>query len=94
MGLRPIRTQTFQVALRSDYLNPTAVLEFEERKDFFTLLKFLNYCKDLNYQSDSLGLTHYRKISFRLRDFVRYETGKLKPRHDEVEKAILFFQNL
>ncbi|MFT5791644.1 MAG: hypothetical protein ACI9LI_000981 [Saprospiraceae bacterium] len=92
VALRPMRTQKFQVTLRSDYLNPTVFLEFEERKDFLTFLQFLNYCNNLKYESDSLGSTYYRKIVFKLQDFLAYKNENKN--HYRISKIKDFFLGL
>ena len=97
LKLRPIRKQpTLQSGFHSDYLN----LEIKmNARPFVNLLQFLNYAQNLNYEIDTLGKVRYRKVRFRLRDFLkfqdpsvndtnRYRLAKLKEFFNELQSGL------
>jgi hypothetical protein len=73
--LRPLRKQKFlssSLNLNTDYIHQVSLKTYDNRKQFFTLLQFLAYVKNLDYQRGSLGTTHYRRVNFRIKDFLTY----------------------
>jgi len=63
-----------------------------DRKNFFTLLQFLVYAQNLDYEIDSLGSTYYRRVIFRVQDFLKYtkEAGN----YYQLKKLVEFFDEL
>lgn len=69
--LRPFRKQKFYPsALKLHYIHTIDFLSTSNRQQFFTLLQFLVYAQNLNYEIDSLGSTYYRRVVFRVQDFL------------------------
>lgn len=95
---RTLRSKTYKFTLKSDYLDPTIILEFEDRQDFFYLLNFLKFCSTLKYKQDCLGKNQFRKVNFKLIDFLKYnnniEIGKKFKNHYQLKKAISFCQTI
>lgn len=60
--------------------------------NFLTLLQFLTYVQNLDYQTDSLGTTYYRKVNFRIQDFWNYK--KESNNYYQLKKVLLFFEQL
>jgi hypothetical protein len=72
--LRPIRKQLIpEVVLNSDYLKPDSLQLFTERKKLITFLQFLSFAKKLDYTRDYLSGTPFRAVTFRVRDFLKYQ---------------------
>jgi hypothetical protein len=68
--LLSIRKQKFSSSsLKTDYVRKMDFTTYTNRQQFFTLLQFLVYAQNLEYQADSLGSTDYRCVSFQVRDF-------------------------
>lgn len=70
-----------------------------ETRPFVNLLQFLNYAQHLNYQIETLGKVRYRKVIFKLRDFLefqdptvnstnRYRLGKLKEFFHQLQSGL------
>jgi hypothetical protein len=75
--LRPIRKQaSFSLAFNSDYLTSETIADPET---FILLLQFLIYAKTLDFEMEYLGGIRYRKVSFRLRDFVQFQNPTIQP---------------
>ena len=69
--LRPTRKQTIlQHGLNSDYIKSEIVMD---TRTFVSLIQFLNYAQHLNYEIQYLGSTAYRKVEFKLRDFLEFQ---------------------
>lgn len=63
-----------------------------DRKKFFLLLQFLVYAQNLDYDIDSLGSTDYRRIIFRVQDFLKFQ--KVSNNYYQLKKLIEFFDEL
>ncbi|MFM7682019.1 MAG: hypothetical protein ACKO7P_04665 [Bacteroidota bacterium] len=46
----------------------------------------------MDYQTDSLGTTYYRKVNFRIQDFWNYK--KESNNYYQLKKVLLFFEQL
>jgi len=44
-----------------------------DTRPFVNLLQFLNYAQQLDYEIDTLGKVRYRKVIFKLRDFLEFQ---------------------
>lgn len=97
LRLRPIRKQpSLQRGLNTDYIESEIKME---TRPFVNLLQFLNYAQHLNYQIETLGKVRYRKVIFKLRDFLefqdptvnstnRYRLGKLKEFFHQLQSGL------
>jgi hypothetical protein len=66
--LRPFRKQPiFQDGLNSAYIKSEILMD---TKSFVSLIQFLNYADCLDFEIEYLGDVAYRKIVFKLRDFL------------------------
>jgi hypothetical protein len=75
--LRPIRKQTiFQHGLNFDYIKPEIVMD---TKKFVSLIQFLNYAQELDFEIEYLGPVAYRKVTFQLRNFLEFQDPTVKP---------------
>ena len=91
--LRPLRKQTFSLTgLKIDYLRSGSFQNNTDSYKFCTLLQFLVYAQALNYKIDSLGITSYRLVQFRVQDFLKYT--KLSSNYYQLKKLIEFFDEL
>ena len=74
--LRPIRKQTIlQYGLNSDYVKSEILMD---TKNFVSFLQFLNYAQDLDFETEYLGSTGYRKVKVKLRDFLKFQDPSVK----------------
>jgi hypothetical protein len=91
--LRPIRKQTIlQHGLNSDYIKSEILMD---TTNFVSLIQFLNYAQHLDYKIDYLGSTAYRKVVFKLRDFLEFQDPSVKPTNQYRLKNIKeFFHQL
>jgi hypothetical protein len=57
-------------------------------------LQFIVYARGLEYKTDSLGSTAYRKVVFKLRDFLEFQDPSVKlTNHYRLTKIKEFFQH-
>lgn len=91
--LRSTRKQiTFQHGLNSDYIKSEIVMD---TRTFVSLIQFLNYVQHLNFEIEYLGSTGYRKVTFKLRDFLEFQDSSVKPTNRyRLGKIKDFFQQL
>lgn len=91
--LRPIRQYKFSgSSLKIHYIKNMDFTTYENRKNFFTWLQFLVYAQKLDYKTDSLGSTSYRRVSFEVKDFLTYIN--LSPSYYNLKNLVEFFDNL
>jgi len=91
--LRPIRKQKFySSALKLHYIQTINFTSTIDRQQFFTLLQFLVYAQNLDYEIDSLGSTYYRRVVFRVQDFLEYT--KQSNNYYQLKKLLKFFEEL
>jgi hypothetical protein len=91
--LRPTFKQTtLQNGLNSDYIKSEIVMD---TRTFVSLIQFLNYVQHLDFEIEYLGSTGYRKVVFKLRDFLEFQdpSGKHTNRY-RLGKIKEFFQQL
>lgn len=104
MQLRPIRKQeSITSSLKTHYIRNVDFKTYKNRQQFFTLLQFLVYAQNLDYEIDSLGSTYYRRVNFQIKDFLTftnqsdnyYQLGKLVRFFNDLQKnsLIQFFSN-
>ena len=75
--LRPMRKQRIlQAGLNSDYIKSQILMD---TRTFVSLIQFLNYAQHLDFKIDYLGSTSYRKVVFKLRDFLKFQDPSVKP---------------
>jgi hypothetical protein len=91
--LRPIRKQTLsQQGLNSDYIKSEILMD---TKKFFSLIQFLNYAQQLDFEIKYLGSVAYRKVTFQLRNFLEFQDPNVKPTNQyRLDKIKEFFQQL
>jgi len=91
--LRPIRKQTtLQYGLNSDSIKSEILMD---TRTFVSLIQFLNYAQDLDFKIQYLGSTGYRKVVFKLRDFLEFQDPSVKPNNRyRLGKIKEFFQQL
>ena len=71
--LRPIRKQPIlQYGLNFDYIKSEILMD---TRTFVNLIQFLNYAQHLDFEIKYLGSTGYRKVVFKLRDFLKFQAG-------------------
>ena len=94
--LRPIRKQQiFQSGLNSHYIETNSLQLCNDRKKFVTLLQFLVYAQNLDYEIGSLGSTSYRLLTFRVQDFLKFQNTTVKStNYYQLKKLIEFFDRL
>jgi hypothetical protein len=91
--LRPLRKQKFSsTALKSHYIRKMDSHKSLDRKNFFTLLRFLVYAQTLDYEIDSLKSTRYRLVRLRVKDFLKYTGETLN--YYQLRKLVTFFDEL
>ena len=91
--LRPIRKKIIsQGFLNTDYIESEIDVD---TKTFVMLIQFLNYAQYLDFEiQDLYGIT-YRRVSFKLRDFLEFQNPTIKPNnHYQLEKIKKFFKKL
>ena len=66
---KPLSTLTF----KTDCLHTS--IEVKDQKKRVQFLKFLTYVRDLEYDWEFLGTTRYRRVTFRLNDFLKFFYG-------------------
>lgn len=74
--LRPIRKQK----VPSDFFN-TDYIQSEiaiDSRTFLSLIQFLNYAQDLDFEIEYLGEIPYRQVIFKLRDFLKFQNPNIK----------------
>ena len=60
---------------------------------FVSLIQFLNYAQYLDFEIEYLGSTAYRKVVFKLRDFLQFQDPSFKPTNRyRLTKIKEFFQ--
>jgi hypothetical protein len=91
--LRPMRRQScLQSAFKADYIQ--SEIKSDSRK-FVMLIQFLNYAQYLDFEIEYLGSTAYRKVVFKLRDFLQFQDPSFKPTNRYLLTKIKeFFQQL
>jgi len=91
--LRPIRKQKLSsITLKTDYIRTIDFQSFNKRQKFFTLLQFLGYAQNLDYDVGFLGSTYYRRVRFRIHDFLKYK--KVSDNFYQLKKLVIFFYEL
>jgi hypothetical protein len=81
--------------LNSDYIRLNSLQLFNDRKKFVSLLQFLVYAQNLDYEIGFLGLTSYRRVVFRVQDFLKYQNPTVKStNYYQLKKLIDFFDEL
>lgn len=66
-----------------------------DTRTFVSLIQFLNYAQHLDYKIEYLGSTGYRKVVFKLRDFLEFQDPSVKPNNRyRLRKIKEFFQQL
>jgi len=66
-----------------------------DRKKFVSLLQFLVYAQNLDYETCYLGSTFYRLVVVRVRDFLKFQNPTLKStNYYQLKKLIEFFDEL
>lgn len=74
LKLRPIRKEPLSLlGFKYHYVSKIEFFHEMDRKNFYTFLQFLVYIQTLEYEIDSLETTYYRKITFRVKDFLNYQ---------------------
>ena len=62
---------------------------------FYAFVQFLNYAQSLDFKIEYLGSIAYRKVVFKLRDFLEYQDSSIKPTNRyRLKKIKEFFQQL
>jgi len=91
--LRPIRKQKLsQHGLNSDYIKSEILMD---KKNFVSLIQFLNYAQQLDFEIEYLGSIAYRKVTFQLRNFLEFQDPNVKPTNQyRLDKIKKFFQQL
>lgn len=91
--LRTIRKRPkLPLGLNSDYINSQILMD---KRNFVSLIQFLNYAQHLDFKMDYLGSTSYRRVVFKLRDFIKYQDPSVKPTNRyRLRKIREFFQQL
>jgi hypothetical protein len=91
--LRPTFKQTtLQNGLNSDSIKSEIVMD---TRTFVSLIQFLNYVQHLDFEIEYLGLTGYRKVVFKLRDFLEFQDPSVKNTNRyRLGKIKEFFQQL
>ena len=91
--LRPIRKQKmFQKGLNSDYIKSEILMD---PKNFVSLIQFLNYAQGLDFEIEYLGCVAYRKVTFQLRNFLKFQDPNVKSTNQyRLSKIKEFFQQL
>jgi hypothetical protein len=94
--LRPIRKQQIpQLGFNSHYMETNSFQLFNDRKKFVSLLQFLVYAQNLDYEIGFLGTTSYRLVVFRVQDFLKYQNSTVKStNYYQLKKLINFFDKL
>jgi predicted HicB family RNase H-like nuclease len=94
--LRPIRKQPiFQSGLNLHYLETNSLQLFNNPKKFISLLQFLVYAQNLDYEIGSLGSTSYRLVTFRVQDFLKVQKPNIKStNYYQLKKLIEFLDEL
>ncbi len=91
--LRPIRKQLLPIEfIATDYLQ---VKQFEfdfDSQQLISFLQLLVFIQWLEYQTESLGDTDYRIITFKVQDFLRFQ--KKSNNYYQYKKIITFLKNL
>ena len=71
--MRPIRKQKIPlVGLKTDYIQTESFSNHNSRKQFYMLLQLLIYVQELEYQKGFLGSVSYRRVTFQVKDFLKY----------------------
>jgi hypothetical protein len=91
--LRPIRKQAaLTYGLSFDYIKSEILMD---TRIFVSLIQFLNYAQHLDFEIEYLGSTAYRKVVFKLRDFLEFQDPSVKlTNHYRLTKMKEFFQQL
>lgn len=91
--LRPIRQQPiFPLTLNSDYIQ--SEIKTDPIK-LIMLIQFINYAQDLNYQIKDLNGVLYRKVTFIVRDFIKFQNPTVSPtNHYQLQKTKDFLKEL
>lgn len=94
--LRQIRKKSIQRPfLYTEYMSPSQVQSFFDKKQLITFLQFLVFSKKLDFKIDYLGDTRYRQVSFQVRDFLKYQNQSTdSPNYYKLRKLLKFFQGL
>lgn len=78
--------------LNSDYIKSDILMD---TRNFISLIQFLNYAQDLDFETEYLGQTAYRKVVFKLRDFLEFQDPSVKRTNRyRLRKIKEFFQQL
>ena len=91
--LRPIsKRPKLPLEFNSDYIHSQILMD---KRSFVSLIQFLNYAQHLDFKIDYLGSTSYRKVVFKLRDFIKYQDPSVKSTNRyRLRKIKEFFQQL
>jgi len=89
---RKVNKKLTESGMKTNYIVKKKFPTLDERKNFWNLLRFLNFIEELNYQTDSLGTTKYRFFQFPVRRFLEY-TNESK-NHHQLTKILDFFYEL
>lgn len=86
------KQRILQAGLNSDYIKSQILMD---TRTFVSLIQFLNYAQHLDFKIDYLGSTSYRKVVFKLRDFLKFQDPSVKPTNRyRLTKTKEFFQQL
>jgi len=91
--LRPLRNQTsFQLGLSSDYIKSEININ---PKNLIQFIQFLNYAQNLDYTIKNWGGISYRKVTFIIRDFIKYQNPIISSTNRyQLQKTKSFLQQL
>ena len=91
--LRPLRNQTsFQLGLSSDYIKSEININ---PKNLIQLIQFLNYAQNLDYTIKNWDGISYRKVTFIIRDFIKYQNPIISSTNRyQLQKTKSFLQQL
>jgi hypothetical protein len=81
--------------LNSHYIETKSFQAFTDRKKFFSFLQFLIYAQNLDFITDYLGDTPYRRVIFRVQDFLKFQNRNVQStNYYQLKKLIDFFEEL
>jgi len=91
--LRPVRKQpSLPSGLNSDYIKSEISMD---TRTFVSLIQFLNYAQHLDFEIQYLYGIPYRRVIFKLRDFLKFQDPMIKStNHYQLEKIKKFFKKL
>ena len=77
------------LALKSHYFKPTRLKSKIDRENFFTLLQFLVFVQQLDFEVGCLGSTYFRRTVFKVQDFLQYK--EVTKNYYQLKKILSFF---